>query len=80
MAGTRASVGHAPPGEARDLGLVLQGSARGGAGPVRAVVPSRGCLGPETPLTLGPRRGKAERERGARPCSAPTGLSAEKGA
>lgn len=26
MAGTRASVGHAPPGEARDLGLVLQGS------------------------------------------------------
>lgn len=69
-----------PPGGGQGSGAGAAGLARGGAGPVRAVVPSRGCLGPETPLTLGPRRGKAERERGARPCSAPTGLSAEKGA
>ena len=34
-------MGVTPPGEARDLGLVQQGCAQGGAGSARAVVPSR---------------------------------------
>lgn len=72
MAGTRASVGHAP-GEARDLGLVQCGSAREALDPVRAVVPSRGfwVLRPHSPWHQGEER---QRSVEADPCSAPTGL------
>lgn len=56
-------MGVTPPGEARDLGLVQRGCAQGGAGPARAVVPSRVS---GSPWDQGEERQRGEREAGMR--------------